>query len=134
MRTLLKLGNVAVNGVLQRKLNDYFEICRSQFYSTEHIFELLDEEPEGLVCAITEDNCRKAMAMLHKAEKSGESRDKAIRSCAAEFFAYEITALEFLMKLAMSMERVDIARVISDMQRQMRNAFDQSLQRNSQAA
>lgn len=134
MRTLLKLSNVAVNCVLQRKLGEYFEICRSQFYSTEHIFELLDEEPEGRMCTITEGNCRKAMAMLHQAERSGESRDKAIRSCTAEFFAYEITALEFLMKLAMSMDRMDIARVIAGMQKQMRTAFDQSLQISNQAA
>ncbi|HTF20992.1 MAG TPA: DUF892 family protein [Chryseolinea sp.] len=123
MRTLLRLENTAVNGRLQRTIHDYFEATRIQVYSIEHVFELLDENPEGRMCAMTEMSCRNALAMLNNPDKI-EGTDKRIRSSVAEFFAQEITSLEYLLRLALSMERLDIARVISDMQRRTRDNFE----------
>jgi ferritin-like metal-binding protein YciE len=136
MRTLLKLENAAVNAVLKRTIHDYFEATRVQVYSIEHLFELLDEIPEGSTCALTEVSCRKAMAMICNADKL-DGRDKGIRLCVAEFYAQEITFLGYLLKLALSMGRLDVARIISEMQRKTRAAFEfafPALPRNSGVA
>jgi len=127
MRTLLKLESVTSNGQLRRKIRDYFETCRQQVYSVEHVFELLDENSEGQRCALTESSCRNAMAALNHPEMHG-GKDKAIRSSLAEFFAHEITTLEYLMNLAFAMDRIDLARIIREMQRKTQTAFEISFQ------
>ena len=126
MRTLLKLENVALNGQLRRRIREYFETCRAQLYSVEHVFELLDEIAEGQRCALTESSCRNAMAVLNTTGSGGN--DKAIRSSLAEFFAHEITALEYLMNQAFAMDRIDLARIIREMQRKTQAAFETSFQ------
>jgi ferritin-like metal-binding protein YciE len=123
MRTLLKLENAALNAVLKRIIHDYFEATRVQVYSIEHLFELMDETPVGSTCALTEISCRKAMAMIYNTDKL-EGRDKGIRLCVAEFYAQEITLLGYLLKLALSMGRLDVARIIGEMQRKTRASFE----------
>jgi ferritin-like metal-binding protein YciE len=123
MRTLLRLENNAINGRLQRLIHDYFEVNRVQAYAIEHIFELLDENPKGRTCAMTEVSCRNALATLNPHGKS-QGKDKAIRSCLAEFYAQEIIALEYLSRLSITLERTDVTRIISGMQQRTRDAFD----------
>ena len=123
MRTLLRLENNAVNGRLQRAIHDYFEVTRVQAYAIEHIFELLDENPKGRICAITEVSCRNALAVLNTHDKN-QGTDKPIRSCVAEFYAQEIIALEYLNRLSITMERLDVTRIITGMQQRTRDAFD----------
>jgi len=123
MRTLLSLENAALNGSLKRMVHDYFEATRIQGYGIEHIFELLDESPEGRVCPMTEASCDNAFAMLRTADKA-HGTDKRIRSCVAEFFAHEITSLEYLLRLATTMQRVDIARILNGMKRRTHTAFE----------
>lgn len=122
IRTLLKMENAAVNAQLRRAIHNYFEISRTQVYSIEHIFELFDEAPEGTTCAITESTCRQIANILNAEGLSGA--DKSIRSAAAEFFAQEITAYQFLKKLAITVRRLDIVRILNEMQRQTRIAFE----------
>ena len=122
MRTLLRLENEALNAQLKRNIHDYFEATRIQVYTIEHLFELLDEHPAGRVCALTQVSCKKAMASCHPERPEG--KDKGIRLCVAEFYAQEITILGYLFKLALSMGRLDIARITSDMQRKTRAAFE----------
>lgn len=121
MRTLLKLENAAINGQLKRMIHDYFEATRSQSYSIEHVFELLDEGPGGRPCALTEISCANALAML---SSKTDGKDKMIRSSLVEFYAQEITSLEYLFKLAFAMGRLDIARIVGDMQRRTRASFE----------
>jgi len=122
MRTLLRLQNVALNAQLKRNIHDYFEASRIQVYTIEHLFELLDESPGGRVCSLTEVNCRKALAICHPEKPEG--KDKDVRLCVAEFYAQEITILGYLFKLALSMGRLDIARITSDMRRKTHTAFE----------
>ncbi|MGC3943380.1 MAG: DUF892 family protein [Chryseolinea sp.] len=121
MRTLLKLENTALNGQLQRTIHDYFEVTRSQSYSIEHVFELLDENPGGRKCEMTETSSANALAML---TTKVEGKDRMIRSSIVEFYAQEITSLEYLFKLALSMGRLDLARIVGDMQKKTRNSFE----------
>jgi len=123
MRTLLRLENNAMNGRLQRTIHDYFEITRIQAYAIEHIFELLDENPKGRTCAITELSCRNAMGMLNTPNKI-EGVDKSIRSCVAEFYAQEIIAIEYLNRLSITMGRLDVTRILTGMQQRTRDAFE----------
>lgn len=122
MRTLLKLENAVLNAHLQRIIRSYFEAERVQVYAIEHVFELLDENPEGRMCGLTEISCRNALAMLSHGDKM-QGRDKLIRSCVAEFYAQEITLLEYQLKLSLSMGRLDIAPILSEMHRKTRAAF-----------
>lgn len=121
MRTLLKLEYTASNGQLQRTIHDYFEVTRLHAYSIEHVFELLDENPEGKRCTFTEISTANAVAML---SSKTEGKDKLIRSSIVEFYAQEITSLEYLFNLSLSMGRLDIARILGDMQKKTRGAFE----------
>jgi len=123
MRTLLRLENAALNGSLKRTVHDYFEATRIQAYGIEHIFELLDENPEGRMCLMTEASCDNALAMLRVNDQT-QGNDKRIRSCVAEFFAHEIISLEYLLRLATTMQRVDIARIINSMKRRTHEGFE----------
>lgn len=127
IRILLQLENAAMNGQLKRKIHAYAEVCRSQIYSVEHIFELIDEIPRGSCCSVTESSCRDVLKAIGHTGKR-VSIDKGIRSALAEFLAQELTALQFLMTLAMSMGRLDIASIINDMQRRTRIAFSVAFQ------
>ena len=121
MRTLLKLENTALNGQLKRTIHDYFEATRSHAYSIEHVFELLDENPEGRRCQQTDLSCANALAML---STKAEGKDKIIRSSIIEFYAQEIASLEYLFTLSLSMGRLDLARIIGEMQRKTRTSFE----------
>ncbi|MEJ1239513.1 DUF892 family protein [Chryseolinea sp. T2] len=121
MRTLLKLENTALNGQLKRTIRDYFEVNRSHAYSIEHLFELLDENPEGRHCNQTDTSCGNALALL---SSRTEGKDKMIRSSLIEFYAQELTSLDYLFTLALSMSRLDLARIISEIQRKTRTSFE----------
>jgi len=127
MRTLLKLENGTANGPLRRQIHDYSKICQTQLYSIEHVFELLDQDSDPKSCELTDAVCKKACGILSLTEKNG-AKTKGIRTVLAELFAHEITTLDYLMKLALIVDRMDVARIIREVQRKTQGAFELSFE------
>lgn len=127
MRTLLKMENAAMNTQLRRRIHEYFDLCRIQVHSLEHVFELVDDNPEGKLCTITESSCRKAREVIARMN-AGEGNDKDLKSCLSEFFAQDITSIAFLIKLSLSMDRMDVARIFTGLNQKTRATFEVGFQ------
>lgn len=114
VRTLRELANSASSGDLQQILHHHLERTRVHTNNLEQVFELLDEVIEARRNASMAGLAIEANEAIEYTDAGSATRDLGIILVCQKIEQYEITTYAGLVKLAVTIGRMDVADKLSE--------------------